>query len=119
MRKKYTEAVRLIRDGSNSLDDVAGAVSSLRKVQGGMNVPVQLIDLCLDLGFSVFLQELSDEVRGYLVIDGELKARFATDRVIVVNSEDDVKLRRFTVARALGFYLYDWNPEEIVYQCVL
>ena len=77
-----------------------------------VEIPVKIIEICKEMGFSVYQQDLPENICGYIAIDGELKDRFPTDRIISVNMHESNKRRRFTVAHELGHYLFDFEPNN-------
>ena len=108
----YRQAINEIRQDTYTADTVCDAAEKLHAVRP-MGVPVRIIELCKNMGFSVFQQDLPKEICGYIAIDGELKDRFETDRVISVNIHESNKRRRFTVAHELGHFLFDFDPNSI------
>lgn len=62
------------------------------------------------MGFSIFQQELPEQICGYIAVDGELKDRLSTDRIISVNKNESPKRRRFTIAHELGHFLFGFKP---------
>ena len=107
--KMYKAAINEIRKKQYTVDTVEEAARTIYNVQAE-GVPVKIIEICQKMGFSIFKQELPEDICGYIVIDGELKEKFATDRIISVNEEESNKRRRFTVAHELAHFLFDFDP---------
>lgn len=111
-KKMYKQVINEIRQKTYTEDTVYIAAQKLHSVKAA-ETPVKIIEMCKNMGFSVFQQELPDEICGYIAIDGELKDRFQTDRIISVNIKESNKRRRFTVAHELGHFLFDFDPNSI------
>lgn len=84
----YRQVIDEIRQEVYTVGTVSAAA---QKIHGIASVPVKIIEICQNMGFSVFQQGLPKKVRGYVVVDGELKDRFGTDRVISVNMYESTK----------------------------
>lgn len=108
----YRQAINEIRQETYTVDTVHGAAERIHAVKS-TGTPVKIIELCKNMGFSVFQQDLPKQICGYIAIDGELKERFETDRIITVNMNESNKRRRFTVAHELGHFLFDFDPNSI------
>lgn len=108
----YKQAINEIRNESYTEETVHNAAKKIHDVKA-TGTPVKIIEMCNNMGFSVFLQDLPKKICGYIAIDGELKDRFATDRIISVNMNESNKRRRFTVAHELAHFLFDFNPNDI------
>ena len=111
-KKMYRQAISEIRQESYTVENVHIAAEKIHAVKDP-KTPVKIIELCKNMGFSVFQQDLPKEICGYIAIDGELKDRFDTDRIITVNMNESNKRRRFTVAHELGHFLFDFDPNNI------
>ena len=107
----YNEIVCAIRKNHYQPDTVKEAANLILQKTDGQ-IPVKIVNICKQMGFSVYRQELPPKVCGYIVINGELKDDFKTDRIISVNENESNKRRRFTVAHELAHYLFDFNPEQ-------
>lgn len=114
--KMYKKVIDEIRQehmrGYYTVDTVYVAAQKIHSVKN-VRTPVKIIEICNSMGFSVFQQDLPKEICGYIAIDGELKDRFDTDRIISVNRNESSKRRRFTVAHELGHFLFDFDPNKI------
>ena len=110
----YSNIVNEIRSQNYTQDNVEDAANKLLEVQNNVDPPIKIIDICQNLGFSVYQQELPEDICGYIMINGELKDNFDTDKIISVNSNESNKRRRFTVAHELGHYLFDFDPNESI-----
>lgn len=95
-----------------TVDTVHDAAQKILLVKD-VGTPVKIIEICNNMGFSVFQQKLPQRICGYIAIDGELKDRFDTDRIISVNQNESGKRRRFTVAHEIGHFLFDFDPSKI------
>lgn len=92
-----------------TVDNVGEAAELLLKVKP-LGVPVKIIQLCKEMGFNIYQQDLPSEICGYIAIDGELKDKLGSDKIISVNENESNKRRRFTVAHELGHYLFNFDP---------
>lgn len=72
-------------------------------------LPIPIIKIVKDAGFSVYVQDLPANIGGYILINSELEKRFNTDKIIVVNEKENNKRRRFTVAHEFGHYLFSFK----------
>ena len=106
------ELINKIRQEEYTPDTVKFAVDRINE-EMNLGVPVEIVRLCRSMGFSIFRQKLSSNTCGYIAVDGELKDRLGTDRIIVVNGDESSKRRRFTVAHELAHFLFDFDPNEI------
>lgn len=114
MYKKIADEIIANRKNYN-VDNAKEAADKLLSVGGLRKIPVEIISLCRNLGFSVFVQNMPRaDICGYILIDGELKDSFQTDRIISVNRNESPKRRRFTVAHELAHYLFEFNPTECI-----
>ena len=120
--KMYEEAINSIRRNIKSLPEnepipeniIVEAANTLLDAGSLKSAPVQIINLCRNMGFSVYMQELPHTVYGYIMISGDLKERFNTDRIISVNEAESAKRRRFTVAHELGHFLFNFDPSRSI-----
>ena len=115
-KKMYEKAIEKIRENQqeNAVESAKNAAKLILKESGKNDTPVKIIEICKMMGFSVYKQELPREICGYIMINGELKDKFPTDRIISVNSNESNKRRRFTVAHELGHYLFDFDPTKSI-----
>ena len=72
-------------------------------------LPIPIIKIVKDAGFSVYIQDLPQNIGGYIVVDANLEKKFNTDKIIVVNESENTKRRRFTVAHEFGHFLFDFK----------
>lgn len=114
MYKKIVDEIIANRDSYN-LNNVQEAANKLLSVESSRRIPVEIISICKNLGFSVFVQTMPKaDICGYILINGELKETFQTDRVISVNRNESTKRRRFTVAHELAHYLFEFDPSKSI-----
>lgn len=109
MYKRVIDEIRKERYTVDTVEKAAALLLSVKEV----GIPVKIVEMCTAMGFAVYRQALPQEMCGYIVIDGELKDRFETDRIISVNENESSKRRRFTVAHELGHFLFDFTPDTI------
>ena len=114
IKDMYAEAIREIRNLPLSPDAPKLAAEKILNVEKKNSFPIPIIKICTNMGFKIYTQELPSNIGGYIVIDGELKERFQSDRIISVNCEESSMRRRFTVAHELGHFLFDFDPNESI-----
>ena len=108
----YKKVIDEIRQEHYTPETVNDAVKKINSVNN-LGDPVKIIKLCQDMGFSIFQQKLPENICGYIAVNGELKERLGTDRIIAVNEKESSKRRRFTVAHELAHFLFDFDPSKI------
>ena len=113
MYKQVIESIRESRQDF-SVENTKKAAESILGLSKKGEVPVKIIAICKNMGFSVYQQDLPHDICGYIMINGELKDKFQTDRIISVNSGESNKRRRFTVAHELGHFLFDFDPNQSI-----
>lgn len=109
----YDEIVSEIRKKNYSTYDVKEAAEKILS-KSDMTIPVKIVEICNQMGFNIYRQNLPPQICGYIMIDGELKDKLQTDRIISVNERESNKRRRFTVAHELAHYLFDFDPEKSI-----
>ena len=77
--------------------------------------PVDIITICNNNGLRVFEEYLPTNVSGYIIIQEEPFEKYETNKVIVVNSSDNPKRRRFTIAHELAHFVLHKSAEENFY----
>lgn len=80
--------------------------------------PVNIVDICNNLGIKVFEEYLPANVSGFIGIDSlekSFQTKYKTDAVIVVNLADSAKRRRFTIAHELAHYVLHKGEDEKLY----
>ena len=81
---------------------------SILRMYGINEAPINIDDICSQLGFKIAFVELSDKASAAIKIDGEKKA-------IIVNSKHSKNRQRFSMAHELGHYLgghEDFDDEQ-------
>lgn len=107
MYKKIIDEIRSKQYTPNNVKDAANKILSVNEE----NPPVKIVNICRNMGFSIFQQKLPEQICGYIAVDGELKDRLSTDRIISVNKDESPKRRRFTIAHELGHFLFGFKPD--------
>lgn len=75
--------------------------------------PVNIVNVCNELGIKVYEQYLPSKVSGFIGVDKSLEEKYQTDKVIVVNLFDDAKRRRFMIAHELAHYVLRRQSGEL------
>lgn len=109
----YKQVVDEIRKNRYTKDTAHEAAKKIYDVSAA-GIPVKIIEICKNLGFCVFRQKMPENICGYIAIDGELRGRFPSDRIISVEEGASSKRRRFTVAHELGHFLLDFDPNKTI-----
>ena len=73
-----------------------------------------IVKIINDAGFKIYLQELPRNIGGYIVLSDEIKDKFGTDKIIVLNNSNNTKRRRFTLAHEFGHFLIDPNARNVI-----
>lgn len=111
----YKNVINQIRGKTYTKENVDEAAKMILGISGNISKPpVKIIEICQSMDFSVYQQQLPENICGYIMINGELKDKFKTDRIISVNAKESNKRRRFTVAHELGHFLFDFNPNNSI-----
>lgn len=105
-RRMCKKAVVEIRNTAN-ISAHNAAVKLLEEYKD--EFPIPIIKIVKDAGFSVYIQDLPQNIGGYIVVDADLEKKFNTNKIIVVNESENTKRRRFTVAHEFGHYLFDFK----------
>lgn len=112
VNKMYKKAIREVKTTQYTENTVSDAASKILMVENKTQIPVPIINICKKIGFVVFMQDLPGDICGYIAVDGELKEKFGSDKLISVDKNESNKRRRFTVAHELGHYLFEFNPNN-------
>lgn len=119
MRNMCKEAVKYIRSNNetydlNNVSDAAALIldsynNSRNSCFEKSGKEVKVVKIAKDMGFSLFAQELPNHIGGYIVIDENIKEKFGTDKIIVVNENASANRKRFTIAHEIGHYLLSFK----------
>lgn len=107
------EAVREIRSKEYNIDNVREAAELILKDYSDGSV-TPIVKIINDAGFKIYLQELPQNIGGYIVLSDEIKDKFGTDKIIVLNNSNTAKRRRFTLAHEFGHFLIDPNARNVI-----
>lgn len=100
--------IKKIKDVTNK--DIPGIVSDILEEYSIETIPVPIVQLAKKFCFSIFQQEFDrDNISGIIAIDPELREKFGNDKIITVNTKDNLGHQRFTIAHELAHYLFDFN----------
>lgn len=78
------------------------------------NDATDIITIARQIGFKVIRSDIPKS--GMIVISDELKEKFGTDRLILVNYSETPTRVRFTVAHELGHYFLKIEPKGLFYK---
>lgn len=111
--KMGTNLVARIKQNYNvTNENIPSIVNEILKEYSIETIPVPIVQLAKNFCFSVFQQEFDkDNISGIIAIDPELRERFGNDKIITVNTKDNLGHQRFTIAHELAHYLFDFNEK--------
>lgn len=99
-------AVAEIRKQQYVLDNVREAAASLQK-EYNVKGPFPIVNMIIDAGFKIYSQNLKQGIGGYIIISNDIEDKFGTDKIIVVNENENKNRQRFSLAHEFGHYLLD------------
>ncbi len=71
---------------------------------------VPIVKIVRECGFAVIHGSMKDrDMSGFVSVDEKNKAEYGSDKVIGVNSDDELGHQRFVIAHELAHYLFDYN----------
>ena len=82
---------------------------------GVSEYPVRIVELCSDCGLDVYEERMPEGVSGLIVYQDENFSKFPTGKLIVVNSRDSARRRRFTIAHELAHFVLHRKEDETLY----
>lgn len=116
--QKMKEICRKIQSENHDRRYVLGDMPSVTKIiLGGLGikeVPIPIVAIMKSLEFQVVSGEMEDEISGIVGIDDTLKKTFRSDKVIAVNSKDNIGHQRFAMAHELAHYLFDFDVSNSI-----
>lgn len=68
---------------------------------------IPITDLATKFNFKVVNGNLSADIAGKMYINGSTRKFYGSDKVILVNAEYSLSLKRLVVAREIAFYLFN------------
>lgn len=75
-----------------------------------------VIEIVKMMGFKIFLAEFHDmSISGTLGISDELKDKYGSNKVIIINNQDTDKEILFTLAHEIARYIYDYKVNDLGY----
>lgn len=114
-KNMYKDVINKIRSENiiNDIDNIREAAKNILSIADN-SIPIKIVEICNQMGFSIYQQSLPSQICGYIMVNGELKDKFKTDRIISVNNQESNKRRRFTVAHELAHYIFEFDPEKSI-----
>ncbi len=73
-------------------------------------VPVPIVSIVREYGFSVYGADLEDKISGIILVDDKKINGYGTNKLIMVNRNHSEYRNRFTIAHELGHYLLNDKP---------
>ena len=100
-----------------NLDNVVSVANELLKELNINKAPVDISRILNGLGFKIFVVDgLDENISGLILINPDIIKNYGTDRIIILNSNDESGRQRFTLAHEFSHYIFDFNEEtESVY----
>ncbi|MCI8731050.1 MAG: ImmA/IrrE family metallo-endopeptidase [Lachnospiraceae bacterium] len=96
------------------LEDMPSVTKIILGGLGIKKVPVPIVAIMKSLEFQVVSGKMEDEISGIVAIDDALKKEFKSDKVIAINSKDNIGHQRFTMAHELAHYLFDFDVSNSI-----
>ena len=118
MNDKFVDELRKL---PNEINDLPNITKKIISDLNSKEFPIPIVKIMRELDFYVGMQELDDNLSGYIVIDKNLEKKFHKDKLVCVNSKDTLGHQRFTIAHELAHYIFDFNPEssEVFYSAYM
>lgn len=82
-----------------------------KNAESNDNDATDIITIARQIGFKVIRSDITTS--GMIVISDELKEKYGTDRLILVNDSETPTRVRFTVAHELGHYYLKIEPKDL------
>ena len=99
-------AVTEIRQNQYDLSSVRNAAALLQN-EYDFDGPFPIVKMIVDAGFKIYTQDLKHSIGGYIIISNDIAEKFGTDKIIVVNENENKNRQRFSLAHEFGHYLLD------------
>lgn len=81
-------------------------------------IPVPVIKIAQMMGFQVYQQPIAEpNLSGFIMISGNLKETFPSDKIISVAQSENLGHKRFAIAHELAHFLFDYRPTEMNEYC--
>lgn len=115
-KKMCKKIVSEIRNNNYNINNVRSAAELLLneyKVKNNVEIPIPIVKIINDAGFSIFRQDLPTDMGGYIVISDDVEEKFGNDKIIVVNENEKVSRQRFSLAHEFGHFLLDPNAKNV------
>lgn len=106
------ELIEEIRNMPNDIENISDITQKIIKDLKSKEFPIPIVKIMKELNFLVGMQELEDNLSGYIVISEDIVKKFGKDKLICVNSKDSLGHQRFTIAHELAHFLFDFNPAQ-------
>ena len=106
------ELIDEIRTMSKDIENISDITQKIIKDLKSKKFPIPIVKIMKELNFLVGMQELEDNLSGYIVISEDIVKKFGKDKLICVNSKDSLGHQRFTIAHELAHFLFDFNPVQ-------
>lgn len=106
------ELIEEIRTMPNDIENISDITQKIIKDLKSKEFPIPIVKIMKELNFLVGMQELEDNLSGYIVISENIVKKFGKDKLICVNSKDSLGHQRFTIAHELAHFLFDFNPAQ-------
>lgn len=97
----------------NNVHNAAELLLNEYKTKNNIEIPVPIVKIINDAGFSIFKQDLPIDMGGYIVISDDVEEKFGNDKIIVVNENEKTSRQRFSLAHEFGHYLLDPDARNV------
>ena len=96
-------------------DEILTKAREFCQKHGIDSYPVNIVELCVQQGISVFEKYLPKDVSGFIVIQDENFKDYKCNKLIVVNLLDPASRRRFNIAHELAHYILHKKSDDSLF----
>ena len=112
MCKKSVLEIRSKEFNINNVNEAAEMILKNNEYNNEFAVPI--VKIVKDAGFSVYTQELSENIGGCIMLGDKCLDLFGNDKVIILNRLNSPVRMRFSLAHEFGHYLLDNNAKNVI-----
>ncbi len=109
MKRELVKEIKKIPIENTNISDITDKIISYLNVN---EYPIPIVKIARAMNFIIGKQELDDTFSGYIAIGDKIQEKFEKDRLICVNSKDNLGHQRFTIAHELAHFLFDYRGGE-------
>lgn len=109
MIRMNLELVKEIRTMPRTIENIANITEKIIEDLATNTFPIPIIKILKELDFLVISQKLEPTLGGYIAISNDIKKKYGNDKIVCINSDDQLGHQRFTLAHELAHYLFDFD----------